>query len=395
VSEPAARIKDALSQVQTPWDAARTERTLSTLPQARRKKRLRKTLVIGLECAALAAAVWLFVAPREGQPPHDASQPVAVQPTQPTEPVTALPETHDSQLLRLADGSNVSMLEAHTDVAVDSVSEQLVSLHLHRGRARFEVAKRAERLFRVRTAQVTVEVLGTIFEVEQRAGRTWVQVTRGRVAVLWADQRQELVAGSEGLFPPTSDAALRRADSQTQNQSQSQTQTQAQRRAARSARRESDSEARTPNWRDHAEGGDFKQAFQMLPKADTMGAMDVSELLLAADAARLSGHPHAALPFLERVVKAHPSDARAPLAAFTLGGVLMHQLGLPREAEAAYAKARATTKSVALAQDALARQVEAAHQAGDATLARQLAREYLAQYPDGRRIHAVRRFGRL
>jgi transmembrane sensor len=94
-------------------------------------------------------------------------------------------------------------------------------------------------------------------------------------------------------------------------------------------------------------------------------------------------------------MKTHADDARAPLAAFTLGGVLLQQLGRPREAEAAYAEARATTRSAALAQDALARQVEAAHRAGDDARARTLALEYLKLYPDGRRMHAVRRFGGL
>jgi transmembrane sensor len=166
-------------------------------------------------------------------------------------------------------------------------------------------------------------------------------------------------------------------------------------RAARAARRERAARDERAGWRDHAEAGDFKRAFRMLPEAASSASMDVSQLMLAADAARLSGHPQAALPFLERVMTAHAEDERAPLAAFTLGGVLMHQLGRPREAEAAYATARAATRSAELAQDALARQVEAAHLAGDANLARRLARAYLAQYPSGRRVHAVRRFGRL
>ncbi|MFM2417252.1 MAG: hypothetical protein RL385_1975, partial [Pseudomonadota bacterium] len=67
----------------------------------------------------------------------------------------------------------------------------------------------------------------------------------------------------------------------------------------------------------------------------------------------------------------------------------MHQLGMPSEAEGAYAKARALTRGGALAQDALARQVEAAHRAGDDGRARALALEYLRQYPEGRRVDAV------
>jgi transmembrane sensor len=73
----------------------------------------------------------------------------------------------------------------------------------------------------------------------------------------------------------------------------------------------------------------------------------------------------------------------------------MHQLGRPREAEAAYGKARSLALHSSLAQDALARQVEAAHRAGDAPLARTLAAEYVARYPNGRRVNAVGRFAGL
>jgi transmembrane sensor len=73
----------------------------------------------------------------------------------------------------------------------------------------------------------------------------------------------------------------------------------------------------------------------------------------------------------------------------------MNQLGRPREAEVAYARARTMSPSSALSQDALARQVEAAHRASDATRAQALALEYIERYPDGRRVKAVRRFGGL
>ena len=416
--EPSRQTKEALAHVQAPWDAARTERTLRALPTVRRKKQVRRAVGGGLFAALLLGpALWLGIVRYDAG--HDARA------------------AHDTRQLRLADGSSVALLETRTDVAVERVDEHLVALHLREGRARFEVSVRPERVFRVRTAEVTVEVLGTIFDVEQRAGRTRVSVTRGRVAVTWENQRAVLVAGDDRLFPPPAsapeaspddpapdeltgplgasaerprasavrahagetragtalDVARREpAPSAAEVSSSAPART---RRSARTAPKEERSEEQDTSWRDHAEGGDFKSAFPLLPKTDTMATMSVADLMLAADAARLSGHPRAALPFLARVIEVHREDARAPLAAFTLGGVLMHQLGLPREAEAAYARARATTQSVALQQDALARQVEAASRAGDEALASKLAREYLDQYPDGRRVNAVRRFGRL
>jgi transmembrane sensor len=151
----------------------------------------------------------------------------------------------------------------------------------------------------------------------------------------------------------------------------------------------------TESWQRRAERGDYRGAYALLSQSGSRVADDVEDLLLAADSARLSGHPAQAVPYLRKVTSDHASDPRAPLAAFTLGGVLMSQLGKPLEAQAAYARARALSPNSALSQDALARQVEAAYRAGDAALARKLAEDYLASYPNGRRVHAVRRFGGL
>jgi transmembrane sensor len=148
-------------------------------------------------------------------------------------------------------------------------------------------------------------------------------------------------------------------------------------------------------WQEAAERGDFQGAYGLLARAPAEVPDLVESLLLAADAARFSGHPDAALPFLRQVVSRHPGDSRAPLAAFTLGGVLMQQLGQPHEAEKAYARARELSLHSSLAEDALARQVEACHRAGDAARAHALALEYIGAYPHGRRTHAVQRFGGL
>jgi transmembrane sensor len=119
------------------------------------------------------------------------------------------------------------------------------------------------------------------------------------------------------------------------------------------------------------------------------------DLLFAADVARLSGNPQLAVPRLERVVRAHAGDSRAPLAAFTLGRTLLDGLGRPREAADAFARARRLSPSGALAQDALAREVESWSRAGEASLAHQRALDYLKLYPGGRREKAVRYHGGL
>lgn len=386
MAEPSAKLKEALGQVQAPWDKERTERTLQALPARKRHKQRRvlaaaslgATLLLGLawfarpvshvpvaatQTAAPGAAVpALPVAVVAAAEPQETTQAAASARTvEPSEPAPS--ESSASHDLTLPDGSKVELLAAQTAVALERSDARQVALRMRQGQARFSVTPGLERVFRVRTEQVTVEVLGTVFELTLLRGQTRVRVEHGRVAVAWRNQRVELSAGQTGEYPP-----------------------QARRTAA---------ERQSEGWREQAERGEFKQAFPQLPSTDAMKEMSVAELLLAADTARLSGHPEAALPWLTRVMKAHASDARAPLAAFTLGGVLLQQLGRPREAEAAYAEARATTRSAALAQDALARQVEAAHRAGDDARARKLAEEYSELYPDGRRLHAVRRFGGL
>ena len=59
------------------------------------------------------------------------------------------------------------------------------------------------------------------------------------------------------------------------------------------------------------------------------------------------------------------------------------------------AEAGRSTNPDGLAEDALAREVEAAGRAGDKRRARALAEEFVARYPDGRRASAVRRAGGL
>jgi transmembrane sensor len=119
------------------------------------------------------------------------------------------------------------------------------------------------------------------------------------------------------------------------------------------------------------------------------------DLLLAADVARLGGHPETAVVPLSKVISAHSGDSRAPLAAFTLGRTLLDQLGRPREAAQAFATARRLDPRGALTQDALAREVESWSRAGEATLAHERAAEYVERYPKGRRLVAVKRLGGL
>jgi transmembrane sensor len=149
-------------------------------------------------------------------------------------------------------------------------------------------------------------------------------------------------------------------------------------------------------WRDLAVEGRFDQAYARLSAVPEEAlAADPGGLLLAADVFRLTAHPRAALAPLRRVLEGHAADPRAPLAAFTLGRVLLDDLGEPREAAGAFRAAGDLDPDGSLAEDALAREVEAWSRVGEPSLARDRAQQYVRSFPEGRRLRLVKRFGGL
>jgi transmembrane sensor len=371
MAEPIRELERAVTEIDDRWDAARTERTLEGLHDKLRRRSSRRrawgAAGASFAVAAFAVAFWQLRA-----------EPVALPASSP-QPMASNTEAPDSLHMKLADGSEVSLRDARTRVTVTRSSHAAVNLDMSEGHALFDVVHREQRVFQVQCGEVVIKVLGTAFELERDGGRTRVSVLRGRVSVAWSTGQSELAAGEAGWFPRAGGPSAPSVEA-------------AQRMTKRAARRLSSVRSA---WREPAEQGDFERAYELLARAPQPVADDVEELLLAADTARLSGHPEAALPFLKRVISQHANDSRAPLAAFTLGGVLMQQLGQPREAEAAYARARELSLNPSLSEDALARQVEAAFRAGDSSHARALAEAYLTRYPRGRRVHAVQRFGGL
>lgn len=164
------------------------------------------------------------------------------------------------------------------------------------------------------------------------------------------------------------------------------------------------------SWQALAHEGQFEQAYRLAygPPAEVQGAHRAapppllkerevvpSELLLLADVARLSHHPADAVAPLSRLLREHATDPRAPLAAFTLGRVLLDELGRPREAAQSFLRVQELDPDGPLSQDALAREVEAWSRAGEAASARARALQYVQKYPAGRRLHSVRHFGEL
>jgi transmembrane sensor len=360
------QLRSALAQIDDTWTPARTERGLVRVRRRAGAGKVRKlSAYVAFATAAAAAAAFLL------WPSPPPAAPVAHVPAPASQPMAASQPRH----MQFEDGSQLELLDPSARIVVDEVTRERIQVRLLTGRARVDVVPRKERSFRVQCGQVAVEVLGTSFELTREGERTRVSVLRGRVAVHWPDGSTQLTAGEVGWFPKPPAPPLLQP-------------TAAERRSH--ARKHRARPVAPDSWQAQAERGDYERAYELMSEAPEPVSDDVQDLLLAADAARLSGHPAQAVPYLRRVVEKHPKDPRASLAAFTLGGVLLNQLDRPREAEAEYARARTLALSPALAQDALARQVEAAQRAGDDTRMRELAREYLRRYPDGRRVQWVK-----
>ena len=253
-----------------------------------------------------------------------------------------------------------------------------------RGASRYSVVPNAGRTFEVRIGIRHRAPSSERSSWSSSAARaTWVEVSRGKVRCRWGEPGEHVLvaAGESGLFPPAS-ARQRRAKTRPT--------------APRRDRRADARAARTPTqvYRARVAGRDYRGAYAVLARNPALAGDTVHELLVAADVARLSDHPAEAVPYLQRILREHPRDERAPMAAFTLGRTLSG-LGRTREAMTMFGRVHSDWPRSPLAEDALVRQAEAASQLGDAVAARRLAEQYDRDYPNGRRRAEVRRYARL
>jgi len=149
-----------------------------------------------------------------------------------------------------------------------------------------------------------------------------------------------------------------------------------------------------PEWETLAESGDFRVAKAALDReggfAQIVGRASASQLLVLADIARASGSREQAAQALRRVLSAYDSAPEAPLAAWTLGN-LLEQAGDRAGAAAAYATYRRLSPTGDFAEDAAARQVDAALSQGNLELGNRAMEEYAQNFPKGRRLAELRK----
>lgn len=385
-----AHMAAARAHVDARWSPERERVVWHAVQRAQRRRRHTK-----VTAAAVSALLCLFVVGRlfaGGDWGFLSDEAATVRAQAPA----GVAPSEAKLLLRLEDGSTVTPAKDKTaEVKPVELGPQLVELRLLNGSARFSVAPQKQRLFRVLAGDVAVTVLGTVFEVSLAPDHVTVIVEKGHVSVTGTETERVLRAGERAVVararsepsageedapgpigapdpdPPELDDARRGAAPQRQVR-------------------------RNPDWRELARSGDYEAAYVHLEQAKYTTVRNTpDDLLLTADVARLSGHAAGAVGPLRQLVNEHSGDPRAPLAAFTLGRVLLDQLGRPREAAQAFARARRLAPAGSLAQDSLAREVESWSRAGDMEQARSGARRYLTAYPDSPRAQAVRRWAQL
>ncbi len=356
------------------WAPERVDGAFQDLVLRRRRddEFRRRATRFGGGALAVAAAVALVVAGVRVLGPSDS-------------PSATRTVTPGLERLVVADGTEVSFART-ARVQVRERSDTRVVVTVDTGSAHFQVRHDPRRLFKVQAGDVEVEDLGTTFDVENMSGGVRVAVSEGSVAVSFpaegnARRRATLGPGQSGIYAKGASPSVT-ARNPTDPAAE----------VTPESPRATGSGVPSVGWRELARGGKHGRAYELLAPGGFRDVRDEpGDLLLASDAARLSQHPAEAANLLRRLLAGHARDPRAPSAAFTLGWLLMKDLGKPREAAAAFARAESLAPRGNLAEDALARSVEAWQRAGDRSRAKAEVERYRKNYPGGRHLATLER----
>lgn len=398
------RMNEVAPRLQVEVSRADTQRALARFEDRLRRRRRRTFAAAGLAAASIAALLaWVLVPP--AAPPPAA---VAVSEEVAPSAVEEAPPADTKRVIYFPDGSRAHLVRPRTQIRMEALSDDLLELVMDAGEARFEVQPNPGRLFRVMTESLRIEVLGTSFTVAEEADATRVTVHSGRVAVYRGQNRHELGSGMtlsfdgrrvvvEGAQTEVEVEKDAETDEGARVQEGAEAKVQKKPRPRKKRARRSRAKVLSKSrWKRLAKDGEFQAAYEaMSAEADRAVRDETQELMLAADVARLTGHPREAVEYLEQVVDRHRGHPRALLAAFTLGRILQHELDDPEEAATAFRNAYELGPGSSLAEDALAHEVECWAQAGRRQRARQRAKAYLERYPDGRKLRQVKRLGGL
>lgn len=331
----------------------------------------------------LAAGVVVLVALVATRLPVQSATPVA--PTAADEPAVFLTladgsapvmvRTGTSQrAIRFADGSTVTVSPASVLAPLVNDAREL-ALGLDAGRVEVDVVPGGERRWRIVCGPVAVDVVGTHFAVERRAGSVFVDVTRGVVRVSGEPMPHgpTLVHAGESIEIELDDVLDADAELVVAALAPPGTSVRGFAPAAPPTPRE-EVAAETP----------------ASAPVIARGPPSVPELMASADEARLSDRPADAISILEQLLETHADDAEAPLAAIILARLerarghharaaevlrLALELGVPRT----------------LDEEVRAERLRELDAAGAREICAAEARAYLETYPDGAHVADARR----
>ncbi|HKE19215.1 MAG TPA: hypothetical protein VKB80_30275 [Kofleriaceae bacterium] len=345
--EPMRDLEAARARLTIEWSDSRTSALMVRGRSRLRRRRRALGLALAVTAIALFAALGGRLAAGPGgvaiDRPHTRPQPQRMQPPLPMPASRQAPA--GTPRAPAVTGFSVVAESRDADVRVRRSGRDAgapASVDLVAGAARFEAVTASPRRLELRAGSVAITVQAWVFSASRAGDAIELAAVRGPVQVWVEGEEIVLVEGARRRFAP---------------------------RQAPPAR---------PR-----------------PRPSPAELASVDRLLTEVDAARAAGDPERAVMLLERVATEYARAPEAGLAAFTRGRILLEELGRPRLAASAFARAAELDSRGRLAEDALAREVEAWHRAGDAAQARDRARAYLQRYPDGYRTERVRQLAGL
>lgn len=290
----------------------------------------------------------------------------------------------DQSEIRLAPGASVKPLLS---------SNTRFELLLSRGSAEFSVTPGGPRRWLVEAGAASVEVVGTVFRVDRRDDRVLVSVSHGAVLVRgenvpgWARR----VSANESIEVPTHKAtsALQPAVEAAPEPVAEPASTSAEplplafvhRPPTRHKRAQHDAKVDEPAVAPPSPHDSYAALGAQGLALETLRATSIDRLLELADIARLSGHPRDAVAPLSRALEAFRTSPQAGLAAFTLGRVLLDQLGEPAAAAEAFERAITLRLPRALLADCYRRLSEAYGRANNHSAKAESEARFHAAFP--------------
>lgn len=367
VSQKFANAREHLRPVD--WSAERGESVRKRIHKRRRRFTL-STVAVGSAALAVAVAVAIVWFAQKST----TTDQVAAEPSQ----------------IELRDGTRAAALGSGTSLTLLTENDSLVTFALDAGKGWFEVTPSQTRKVEVLVRDVRVQVLGTEFVVEVKGEFVHVWVHRGKVSVASQEGTVVLTKGEHRKF--------RSEDGDDDNGEDEDAIGEAIAdvvildAGAIEERIESDAGpatnvAPTVQSRDRDSGPlESKDA----PRHELVKPDAVDTLWKRADAARRRGDTKEARASLTELLNTYEEDPRAPLAAFSLGRVLLDSGHSAKTAARAFAKARKLSPDGPLVEDALLREIESWHHAGDSRRVKRRSEKYLRLFPKGRYKKQIR-----